>query len=75
MANGGANYIHLEQLPAYAPDPEGVWQYLKGVELANVPCQNLFLLRRELYLAFMRLRSKPHVIRSFFAEAGLSIER
>jgi transposase len=77
MANGGAKYIHLEQLPAYAPDlnpDEGVWQYLKGVELANIPCQNLFQLRRELSLAFMRLRSRPHVIRSFFAEAGLSIE-
>jgi transposase len=78
LANRGANYIHLEQLPAYAPDlnpDEGGWQNLKRVELANIPCQNLFQLRRELSLAFMRLRSRPHVIRSFFAEAGLSIER
>jgi transposase len=77
MADGGAQYIHLEQLPAYAPElnpTEGVWQHLKHVELRNVCCKNLSHLGRELSLAMMRLRSKPHVIRSFFAGAGLSIK-
>lgn len=77
MADGGAAYIHLEQLPAYAPElnpAEGVWQHLKHVELRNVCCKDLSHLGRELTLAMMRLRSKPHVIRSFFAGAGLSIK-
>jgi transposase len=77
MAEGGAKHIHLELLPAYAPDlnpAEGVWQQLKNVELRNVTCQNLSQLRRELSLAIIRLRSKPQVVRSFFAGAGLSIE-
>jgi transposase len=74
MAEGGTKHIQLEQLPAYAPDlnpDEGVWQQLKNVELRNVTCQSLAQLRRELDLAIMRLRSKPHLIRSFFAGAGL----
>jgi transposase len=77
MAAGGAKHIALESLPAYAPDlnpAEGVWQQLKNVELRNVTCQNLSQLRRELGLAIMRLRDKPHLVCSFFAEAGLSIE-
>lgn len=76
LAEGGAKHIHLETLPAYAPDlnpDEGVWQYLKNVELHNVACQDLPQLRRELSLAIMRLRSKPHIVRSFFAEAGLAL--
>ncbi len=76
MAEGGAKHIHLESLPAYAPDlnpDEGVWQQLKNVELRNVTCQSLPQLRRELALAIVRLRGKPHVIRSFFAGAGLSL--
>lgn len=76
MAEGGAKHIHLELLPAYAPDlnpDEGVWQQLKNVELRNVTCQSLPQLRRELDLAIMRLRSKPHLIRTFFAGAGLSV--
>jgi transposase len=77
MADGGAKHIGLELLPAYAPDlnpAEGVWQQLKNVELRNVTCQNLPQLRLELARAIMRLRNKPHLVRSFFAEAGLSIE-
>lgn len=77
MADGGAKHIQLEQLPAYAPElnpAEGVWQHLKHVELRNVCCKDLSHLGRELHLAMMRLRSKPHLIRSFFAGAGLSIK-
>ncbi len=76
MAEGGAKDIHLELLPAYAPDlnpDEGVWQHLKNVELRNVMCQSLPQLRRELSLAIMRLRGKPQIVRSFFAGAGLAL--
>jgi transposase len=77
MAQGTAQYIHLEPLHAYAPDlnpAEGVWHHLKNVELRNVSCQDLYPLRHELNLAIMRLRSKPRLIKSFFAGVGLPLK-
>ena len=74
LENGAAKEIHLERLPAYAPDlnpDEGVWSYLKQVELRNVCCFNLDHLRQQLNLAILRLRRKPELIQSFFEEAGL----
>ena len=76
LAEGGAQHIHLEPLPPYAPDlnpDEGVWQPLKQVEMKNLCCADLNHLYREFNLAIMRLRNKPHLIRTFFAEAGLKI--
>ena len=76
LGNGGGRHIHLEQLPAYAPDlnpDEGTWQHLKRVELRNVCCWNLCHLHHQLDLATLRLRRKPHVILSFFAGAGLPL--
>ena len=78
LSNGATKQIHLERLPAYAPDlnpDEGVWNYLKYVELKNMCCTDLSNLRQELHLAIRRLRGKPHLIQSFFALAGLSIEK
>jgi transposase len=77
MAREGARYIHLERLPAYAPDlnpDEGVWQHLKHVELRNLSCKDLVHLRHELKLAIMRLRNKPSLVQSFFNGAGLPIK-
>ena len=51
--------MHLEQLPAYAPKlnpDEGMWNYLKGVELANVCCSGLTTLGLALRGAKDRLR-------------------
>jgi transposase len=76
LTAGAAKYIHLEQLPGYAPDlnpDEGTWKHLKQVELRNVCCLDLVQLHHQLNLAILRLRRKPHVIQSFFAEAGLAI--
>jgi transposase len=76
LANGATKHIHLERLPAYAPDlnpDEGVWDHLKYVELRNLCCSDLNHLHRELNLAILRLRHKPDLIQSFFALAGLSI--
>lgn len=67
----------MEPLPAYAPElnpDEGVWQYLKDVELPNVTCTNLRQLRLYLHRALMRLRSKPHLLLSFFDGSVLSLE-
>jgi len=78
LSNGAAKQIHLERLPAYAPDlnpDEGVWDYLKYVELKNVCCTDLGDLRQELNLAIRRLRRKPYLIKSFFELAGLNLEK
>ena len=74
LAAGAAARIHLEQLPAYAPElnpDEGIWSYLKGVELKNVSCQGLTQLRGELRLAKERLRHKTHIILGCLEQPGL----
>lgn len=74
LAQGGAERLRLEPLPAYAPElnpEEGVWNYLKRVELQNVICQHLGQLSYELGKAIKRLRQKPHIIRACVAQAGL----
>jgi transposase len=65
--------ICIEQLPGYAPDlnpDEGVWHYLKHIELRNVTSHDLGELRCQLRLAIVRLRAKPDIIRSFFKHYG-----
>lgn len=73
LAAGAAERIHLEQFPGYAPelDPaEGIWGYLKGVELKNLCCQNIPHLRLELRRAKERLRHKIDIIKSFIKQPG-----
>src|SRR5512142_3409451 len=48
LKRGAAKRLHLEQLPGYAPDlnpAEGIWNYLKRVEVGNVCCANLVIVR------------------------------
>jgi len=74
LANGGSERILLERLPGYAPElnpDEGVWNYLKRVELKNIACRNVPHLRQELRKATRRLRRKRNIIRSCFSQAGL----
>jgi transposase len=74
LANGAAQRMHLERLPAYAPElnpGEGLWQQLKGVELRNVCCFNIPHLKHELRDAVKRVRRKPRLIQSFFRGARL----
>ena len=52
---------------------EGIWNYLKRVELANVCAPNLDSLQADLIRARERLRHKRHIILSCFALAGLSL--
>lgn len=66
--------IWLEPLPPYAPDlnpDEGIWRYLKRVELKNVCCHDLDELHEELIKATARLRHKKHIIKACFQLAGL----
>jgi transposase len=69
--------VELEALPGYAPDlnpwDEGGWHHLKNVEMGNLVCRDLDELHQELDLAVGRLRQKPHLVRSFFAQAGLIV--
>jgi transposase len=59
LAAGAAERLHLERLPAYAPElnpDEGVWNLLKRGELTNRCCHDLDELRWELGLAIRRVR-------------------
>ena len=74
LANGAAQRMHLERLPASAPElnpGEGLWQQLKGVELRNVCCFNIPQLTHERRDAVKRVRRKPRLITSFFRGAQL----
>jgi transposase len=74
LADGAAQRLHVERLPAYAPElspGEGLWGHLKGVELRHVCCVDLPHLRRELRDAVKRVRRKPRVIDGFFQGAKL----
>lgn len=74
LAHGAAQRVHVERLPAYAPElnpGEGLWAQLKGVELRNLCCFNLPHLRRELRDAVKRVRRKPRILKGCFQGAGL----
>jgi transposase len=74
---GTRGRIRVEVLPGYAPDlspwDEGGWHHLKDVEMRNLVCCDLEELHQEFHLAVGRLRQKPHLVQSFFAQAGLRI--
>jgi transposase len=76
LAGGAAKRLHLERLPSYAPDlnpDEGIWNYLKRVELKNRCCRDLAELQLELRRAKERLRHKREIIRSCSRQCGYSI--
>jgi transposase len=74
---GTRGQVWVEALPGYAPDlnpwDEGGWNYLKHAEMRNLVCLDLEELHEQFHLAVGRLRQKPHLVRSFFAQAGLKI--
>ena len=71
--------VRLETLPAYAPDlnpwDEGGWHHLKNVEMRNLACRDLEELHQEFHCALGRLRQKHVLIRSFYGQAGLAVEK
>ena len=76
LANGAAQRIHVERLPAYAPElnpGEGFWAQLKGVEWRHLCCFNMPHLRHELRDAVKRVRRKQRILKGCFAGAGLLI--
>ena len=76
---GTRGKVWLGALPGYAPDlnpwDEGGWHHLKHVEMRNLVCLDLEQLHEQFHLALSRLRQKPHLIQSFFAQAGLVLEK
>lgn len=79
FVSGTRGQVWLESLPGYAPDlnpwDEGGWHHLKNVEMRNLVCRDLEELHQEFHLAVGRLRQKPHLVRAFFAQAGLKPEK
>lgn len=74
LAQGAAERIHLERLPAYAPDlnpDEGIWAYLKTVALPNFCARSTVHLKRELKKALKRLKARKDVVIGCFAGAGV----
>jgi len=76
LRRGAAKRLRLEQLPSYAPDlnpAEGVWNYLKRVELANVCCHDLHELHGQVLHARERLRHKRDILRACSRACGYSV--
>ncbi len=76
LAAVGPERLRVERLPAYAPDlnpDEGIWNYLKRVELRNTCCASLRHLREALRAAAIRLCGKPDIIRGCIRQAGYHV--
>jgi transposase len=68
--------LQLERLPRYAPElnpDEGIWPYLKRVELKNVCCKHVKELQAEVRRAKQRVRQRRDVIRGCLRQPGYII--
>jgi transposase len=76
LARGAATRLHLEQLPGDAPElnpAEGIWNYLKRVEVGNCCCPYLPALDLVVRRAKERLRHKRAVIQACITQAGYHV--
>jgi transposase len=76
LRKGAAKRLHLEQLPAYAPElnaDEGIWNDLKRVELGNLCSHDLAELTSALRRAKERLRHKRAVIQACMRQCGYHV--
>jgi transposase len=76
LATEQGQRVWLERLPGYAPEvnpDEGVWQYLKRVELRNLVCKDLPELKAELRYAIARLRHKRLVLQGCWKQCGYAV--
>jgi transposase len=65
LAKGASHHIHLERLPAYAPElnaDEGIWNLLKSSQLANCCFPDLPALKAALLRAKDRLHHRPSAL-------------
>jgi len=71
LAVGAAKRLTLKALPSYAPDlnpQEGIWRFMKYVELKIVCCHHLAEVRLEVRRAIERLRFKVDVILGYIRQ-------
>jgi transposase len=73
LSEGAAKRLHLEMFPGYSPDlnpQEGVWSYLKRVELRNLCCHDLTELKQELRKAIQRVQHKAPILQACVRQPG-----
>jgi transposase len=78
LTSEAAKRLTLKALPSYAPDlnpQEGIWHFLKYVELKNICCHHLAELRLEVRRAIERLRFRNNVILGCIRQPGYILER
>jgi transposase len=74
LAEGASEWLWLEQLPGYAPElnpDEGIWHYLKDVELRNMPSATIALLETAVTKALEHISQMVNIVTATFQEAGL----
>lgn len=70
----GHDWLHLEYLPAYAPDlnpVEGMWAQLKNGVLANLGARTLDELTATARRGLRRIQRRPDLLTSFLIHTGL----
>jgi transposase len=75
LAQGAYEWLWLVKLPGYAPDlnpDEGIWRYLKYVELRNTASKTLTLLETLVTKALEHIGTMVNIVKSTFKEAGLA---
>lgn len=75
LDDGAAAWLRLERLPGYAPElnpVEGIWQYLKQVELRNVAAMTMATLATAIQLAMMHIVAHTNLVLAFFRHAGVT---
>ena len=68
--------IVVESFPPYAPElnpVDYVWSYIKYDRLPNYTLLDLRRLRRRITVEFVRLKKRPHLLKSFFNRTGLTL--
>jgi transposase len=74
LTEGATAWLLLEPLPGYAPElnpDEGIWQYLKYVELRNVCSSTIAMLETVVTTALEHIRQMTNIVKATFKEAGL----
>lgn len=69
-------WLQVEPLPGYAPElnpDEGIWRYLKYVELKNQTFMTISRLETAVNTALQQIRHLPKIVRATFREAGLTL--
>ena len=76
LAQGAAARLQLERWRGYAPDlnpVDGLWHYLKNVELRNICFPGFGWLADGLARALARVRHKRAVLRGLIRHAGYDL--